>query len=105
MPLRDWYVISAQVRNPTTGIAACCARRERPSRRTAERDQQFPPSDGDCHTPLPREVRKGNDTTPRRCSLHVQGRQECWLLPPRRQIPVRPSKEPIQRSIVHLLGS
>src|SRR5262249_3243176 len=26
-----------------------------------------PPSDGDCHTPLPCEVRKGNDTTPRAC--------------------------------------
>src|SRR5262249_40439028 len=24
-------------------------------RRAAERDQQFPSSDGDCHTPLPRE--------------------------------------------------
>src|SRR5262245_22297924 len=35
--------------------------------------QQFPPSDGDCHTPLPREVRKGNDTTPRACCLRVQG--------------------------------
>src|SRR5262249_32403988 len=32
------------------------ARRERPrSRRAAECGQQFPPSDGDCHTPLPRE--------------------------------------------------
>ena len=41
------------------------ARRERPrSRPAAERDQQFPPSDGDCHTPLPREVRKWNDSTP-----------------------------------------
>src|SRR5215475_5158164 len=49
-------------------------RRERPRRRrAAECDQQFPTSDGDCHTPLPREVRKGNDTTPRACSLHVQG--------------------------------
>src|SRR6516164_1435395 len=44
------------------------ARRERPcGRRAAECSQQFPPSDGDCHTPLPREVRKGNDTTPRAC--------------------------------------
>src|SRR5262249_3452289 len=44
------------------------ARRERPRGRAAERDQQFPPSDGDCHTPLPCEVRKCNDTTPRaRC--------------------------------------
>src|SRR6516164_356509 len=34
------------------------------SRRTAECDQQFPPSDGDCHTPLPCEVRR-NGTTPR----------------------------------------
>src|SRR5215472_3985736 len=46
-----------------------CARRERPrDRRAAECGQQFPPSYGDCHTPLPCEVRKGNDTTPRaRC--------------------------------------
>src|SRR5215831_2499298 len=44
------------------------ARRERPRSRTAaECDQQFPPSDGDCHTPLPCEVRRGNDTTPRAC--------------------------------------
>src|SRR5262249_3988328 len=58
------------------------ARRERPgSRRAAESGQQFPPSDGDCHTPLPCEVRKGNDTTLRWCSLHVQG-AGCWLLPP-----------------------
>ena len=41
------------------------ARRERPRRRrAAECDQQFSSSDGDCHTPLPREVRKGKDTTP-----------------------------------------
>ena len=33
------------------------ARRERPRGRDAERDQQFPPPDGDCHTPLPCEVR------------------------------------------------
>jgi hypothetical protein len=43
------------------------ARRERPRDRAAECGQQFPPSDNDCHTPLPREVRKGNDTTPRVC--------------------------------------
>src|SRR5262249_7258644 len=42
----------------------------------AECDQQFPPSDGDCHTPLPREVRKENDTTPRACSLAVSRRQD-----------------------------
>src|SRR6516225_8072712 len=60
-------------RNPITGIA-CWGRRERPrSRRAAKCGQQLPPSDGDCHAPLPCEVRKGNDTTPRACSLHVQG--------------------------------
>ena len=47
---------------------AAGARRERPgSGRAAERRQQFPPSDGDCHTPLPCEARKRNDTTPRAC--------------------------------------
>src|SRR5215471_10283934 len=52
-------------------LRAC---RERPcGRRAAACGQQFPPSDCDCHTPLPREVRKDNDTTPRACSLHVQG--------------------------------
>src|SRR6516225_9950495 len=40
-------------------------------RRAAECDQQFPPPDGDCHTPLPCEARKRNDSTPRACSLHV----------------------------------
>src|SRR5262249_46299489 len=39
------------------------ARRERPRDRAADRRHQFPPSDGDCHAPLPCEVRKGNDTT------------------------------------------
>src|SRR5262249_17902636 len=49
------------------------ARRERPRRRrAAECGQQFPPSDGDCHAPLPCEVRKWNDTTPLACSLHVR---------------------------------
>src|SRR5262249_18737473 len=82
------------------------ARRERPRRhRAAECDQQFPPSDGDCHTPLPCEVRKWNDTTPRARGLHVQGGQEFLVASTSRQIPVGPSKEPIQRSIVHLLGS
>src|SRR6516165_10763869 len=47
------------------------ARRERPrSRYAAECSQQFPPSDGDCHTPLPLEVRKWNDSTPRARGLH-----------------------------------
>ena len=55
--------------------------------RAAECDQQLPPSDGDCHAPLPCEVRKGKDTTPRAYSLHVQGGQDCWLLPPLSQCP------------------
>ena len=46
-------------------------RAPRPRDRSAECGQQFPPSDGDCHTPLPREVRKRKDITPRACSLHV----------------------------------
>src|SRR6516225_709236 len=50
------------------------ARRERPGgSRAAEYGQQFPPSNGDCHTLLPCEVRKENDTTPRACSLYVRG--------------------------------
>src|SRR5262249_57797226 len=48
-------------------LALLRARRERPRDRPAESGQQFPPSDGDCHTPLPCEVRKWNDTTPRAC--------------------------------------
>ena len=58
-------------------------RRERPrDSRAAKCGQQFPPSDGDCHTPLPCEVRKRDDTTPRACSLAVQGGQGCWSLRP-----------------------
>ena len=46
-------------------------RRERPGgSRAAERDQQFSPSDGDCHTPLPCEVRKRKDITPLACCLN-----------------------------------
>src|SRR5262245_19543798 len=51
---RHCRLLSARCNRPR-----CC--------RAAECDQQFPPSDGDCHTPLPREVRKGNDTTSRAC--------------------------------------
>src|SRR5262249_54228311 len=54
------------------------ARRERPRRRrAAECSQQFPPSDGDCHTPLPREARKTNNTTAPACRLYVQGAGGC----------------------------
>src|SRR5262249_9059346 len=52
--------------NPLALLRARC---ERPSGScAAECSQQFPPSDGDCHTPLPcARVRKWNDTTPRAC--------------------------------------
>jgi hypothetical protein len=56
------------------------ARRERPRRRAAERDQQFPPSDGDCHAPLPCEVRKRDDTTLSACSLDVRKDGDAVLL-------------------------
>src|SRR5215469_5609753 len=60
--------LQIELDNPSHALALLRARRERPrGRRAAECSQQFPPSDGDCHTPLPREVRKGNDTTPRAC--------------------------------------
>src|SRR5262249_15946713 len=61
------------------------ARRERPRRRAAERGQQLPPSNGDCHTPLPREVRKGNDTTSRACSLAVSRREDAGCCRPGRK--------------------
>src|SRR5215468_6042582 len=52
------------------------ASRQRPRDSSAAKcDQQFPPSDGDCHTPLPCEVRQGNDITSRASSLAVQGGQ------------------------------
>src|SRR5215813_10387145 len=56
-----------RTRSAAFALPAARSRRERPRRRTAECSQQFPPSDGDCHTLLPCEVRKGNDTTPRAC--------------------------------------
>ena len=64
------------------------ARRERPRGRAAECSQQFPPSEGDCHTPLPCEVRKGNDTTPRACSLHIQGGQDDGYFDPGLRLPL-----------------
>jgi len=39
-------------------LALLRPRRERPGSRAAECSQQFPPSDGNCHTLVPREVRK-----------------------------------------------
>src|SRR6516162_3671595 len=58
-------------------------RRERPRRcRAAERDQQFPPSDGDCHTPLPCEVRR--ETIPRRERAVLPFKEGRMLAPPPR---------------------
>jgi hypothetical protein len=66
----DWRSCKHQKRDAYSKLRA---RGERPRNcRAAECGQQFPPSDGDCHTPLPREVRKGKDTTPSACSLHVR---------------------------------
>jgi hypothetical protein len=51
---------SHQHADPPHGLGLLRARSERPRRRrAAECSQQFPPSNGDCHTPLPCEVRKG----------------------------------------------
>jgi hypothetical protein len=60
------FADARQDRDPPHALLS--ARRQWPRhRRSAECGQQFPPSDGDCHTPLPCEVRKGNDTMPRAC--------------------------------------
>src|SRR5262249_27918115 len=48
--------------------------------RAAECDQQLPPSDGDCHTPLPREVRNGTIARHERAVFTFQ-EAGCWLLP------------------------
>src|SRR5262245_21584448 len=58
-----------------------CASRQRPRDSSAAKcDQQFPPSDGDCHTPLPCEVRREKDITPRACcpSAHGPGGAFCF---------------------------
>src|SRR5262249_39574260 len=67
--LAEWIVArGSRPDDPDTGRLA--GRGARPGgaggprrRRAAESGQQFPPSDGDCHAPLPCEVRKG--TVPR----------------------------------------
>src|SRR5262249_44251442 len=76
LALQGWCGV-AEVTDPRSHSRLLRTRRERPHySRTAECSQQFPPSDGDCDTPLPYEVRKGNDTTPRACSLPVPGGQD-----------------------------
>src|SRR5262249_47685645 len=60
-----WTTRVPEITNCGNFSALLRARRERPcGSRAAECGQQFPPSDGDCHAPLPREVRRGNDSTP-----------------------------------------
>jgi hypothetical protein len=60
-------IAKVYTRLKTCALALLPARRKWPRRHTAECSQQIPPSDGDCHTPLPREVRKEKDTTQRAC--------------------------------------
>ena len=88
---RFWIVRSSghQHTDAPHPAALLRARRERPRDSSAAKcDQQFPPSDGDCHTPLPREVRKRKDTTRRARSLHIQGGQDagCFHLCRRLQL-------------------
>src|SRR5262249_8113287 len=60
--------------NAADALALLRPCRERPRDRGAARGgPPFPPSDGAGNPPLPREVRRGKDTTPRACSLHVRG--------------------------------
>src|SRR5215467_12136019 len=42
---------------------------------------QFPPSDGDCHAPLPCEGAYTNNTTQPACRLYVQGAQDAAAVP------------------------
>src|SRR6516162_11282159 len=77
---RPWFpgrgCSRSQVPDSPTGLLR--ARYQRPrGRRAAECSQQFPPSDDDCHTPLPREVRRGKDTTLRARGLHGSRRAGC----------------------------
>src|SRR6516164_5630311 len=77
LSLKSRQIDHANLPHPLTLLRPRC---DRPcNSRAAECSQQFPPSDGDCHTPLPCEVRKGNDTTPSACSLHVrEGGRRCF---------------------------
>src|SRR5262249_6399217 len=64
LPFRIVFGKRHQHADPPHPVGLLCLRRERPRRCcAADCGQQFPPSDGDCHTPLPCEVRKWNDTT------------------------------------------
>src|SRR5215813_13194413 len=59
------------VARPVVSLLRRSVHTKKQGSRAAECGQQFLPSDGARHTPLPCEVRKGNDTTPRACSLHA----------------------------------
>src|SRR5262249_19355065 len=55
------------VARPVVSLLRRSVHTKKQGSRAAECGQQFPPSDGDCHTPLPCEVRRGKSTTPRAC--------------------------------------
>src|SRR5262245_4529984 len=57
------------VARPVVSLLRRSVHTKKQGSRTAECAQQFPPSDGDCHAPLPCEVRRGKNTTPRACCL------------------------------------
>jgi len=70
----------AEQANYRHGALLLRARRERPGGcRAAECDQQFPPSDADCHTLLPCEVRKGRIPRHERAVPNTPGRAEARL--------------------------
>src|SRR5262249_13403885 len=50
------------VARPVVSLLRRSVQTKKQGSRAAECSQQFPPSDGACHTPLPCEVREGNDT-------------------------------------------
>jgi hypothetical protein len=75
-PLQPDRVNVSQTENPDPSDhrRLLRVRRDRPrGHRAAECGQQLPPSDGDCHTPLPCEVRKWNDSTSRACCPNNAG--------------------------------
>src|SRR5262249_19911793 len=101
-----WIEVVLEPKNPMVGtLPACCAR-------AASGHAAAPPrAASNSRRPMvtvirPSRARCVKETIPRHDGAVFTFRGAgCWLLPPRQQIPVRPSKEPIQRSIVHLLGS
>jgi hypothetical protein len=68
-------MLSTAMRRMPHALTLLRAGSDRPRRRrAAECGKQFPPSDGDCHTPLPCEVRKLNATR----VLSLTARYPAW---------------------------